>query len=64
MDLGREPLLRDVTVPGGRAVKVWQGQLNTAGVGIEIAEIALDQNATPRECVKHGLRAGPARRGR
>jgi hypothetical protein len=46
MDLGRDPLLRDVPVTGGLAVNVWQGQLCAAGVGIEIAEIALDQNPT------------------
>lgn len=46
MNLG-EPLLRDVLIPGGRAVNVWQGRLNNAGVGIEVAELHLDQNPTP-----------------
>jgi hypothetical protein len=63
MDLRREPLLRDVAVSGGRAMRVWQGQLNNAGVGIEIAEIALDQNPTPAR-MRHvwlARRAGQAR---
>src|SRR4051794_40119229 len=63
MDLGRDPLLRDVIVLSGRATRVWQGQLNAAGVGIEIAEIALDQNATPARMrqVWTARRAGQAR---
>lgn len=63
MDLGREPLLRDVAVTGGRATRIWQGQLNTAGVGIEIAEVALDQNPTPARMRQVWLarRAGQAR---
>ena len=63
MDLGREPLLRDVAVAGGRATRIWQGQLNAAGVGIEIAEVALDQNPTPARMRQVWLarRAGQAR---
>ena len=63
MGLGREPLLRGVTVPGGRATQVWQGQLNAAGVGIEIAEISNDQNATPARMRQAwtARRAGQAR---
>lgn len=63
MDLGREPLLRDVAVAGGRATRIWQGQLNTAGVAIEIAEVALDQNPTPARMRQVWLarRAGQAR---
>lgn len=63
MELGRQPLLRDVGVTGGRATRIWQGQLNAAGVGIEIAEIALDQNATPARMRQAwtGRRAGQAR---
>ena len=63
MDLGREPLLRDVAVAGGRATCIWQGQLNIAGVGIEIAEVALDQNPTPARMRQVWLarRAGQAR---
>jgi hypothetical protein len=63
MDLGREPLLRDVAVAGGRASRIWQGQLNVAGVGIEIAEVALDQNPTPARMRQVWLarRAGQAR---
>src|SRR4051794_22444055 len=63
MDLGRDPLLRSVTVPGGRATRIWQGQLNAAGVGIEIAEVALDQNPTPARMrqVWTARRAGQAR---
>lgn len=63
MELGRDPLLRDVTVSGGREVNVWQGQLNAAGVGIEIAEVALDQNPTPARMRQVWLarRAGQAR---
>lgn len=56
MDLGREPLLREVAVTGGRATRIWQGQLNTAGVGIEIAEVALDQNRHPLACGRSGSR--------
>ena len=63
MDLGCEPLLRGVAVAGGRATRVWQGQLNAAGVGIEITEIALDQNPTPARMRQAWLvrRAGQAR---
>lgn len=63
MDLGREPLLRDVAVPGGRAFRIWQGQLSNAGVGIEIAEARLDQNPTPSRMRQVWLarRAGQAR---
>ncbi|MES2211083.1 MAG: hypothetical protein V4515_13030 [Chloroflexota bacterium] len=63
MDLGREPLLRDVAVAGGRATRIWQGQLNAAGVGIEIAEVALEQNATPARMRQAwtARRAGQAR---
>lgn len=63
MDLGRDPLLRDVGVTGGRATRIWQGQLNVAGVGIEIAEVALDQNPTPARMRQVWLarRAGQAR---
>ncbi|HSW41794.1 MAG TPA: hypothetical protein VLM76_04735 [Patescibacteria group bacterium] len=63
MDLGRDPLLRGVAVSGGRASSVWQGQLNAAGIGIEIAEVALDQNPTPARMRQAWLarRAGQAR---
>lgn len=63
MDLGTEPLLRGVAVPGGHASRIWQGQLNTAGIGIEIAEVALDQNPTPTRIRRAWLarRAGQAR---
>lgn len=63
MDLGRDPLLRDVPVPGGRATQIWRGELNPAGVGIEIAEIALDQAPTPARLRQVWLarRAGQAR---
>jgi hypothetical protein len=63
MDIGREPLLRDVAVAGGRATRIWQGQLNAAGVGIEIAEVVLDQNPTPPRMRQAWLaqRAGQAR---
>ena len=47
MNLGREPLLRDVAIPGGRVVRMWQGELNNAGVGIEVSEVALDHASTP-----------------
>lgn len=46
MELGRAPLLRDVAIPGGRVITMWQGDLNAAGVGVEVSEIALDQNLT------------------
>jgi len=63
MDLGREPLLRDVAVAGGRALRIWQGHLSDAGVGIEIAEVRLDQNPTPSRMRQVWLarRAGQAR---
>jgi hypothetical protein len=63
MDLGREPLLRDVAVAGGRALRIWQGQISNAGVGIEIAEVRLDQNPTPSRMrqVWVARRAGQAR---
>jgi len=63
MDLGRDPLLHGVAVSGGRALNVWQGQLNAAGIGIEIAEVALDQNPTPPRMRQVWLarRAGQAR---
>jgi hypothetical protein len=62
MDLG-EPLLRDVPIPGGRAVAVWQGRLNAAGVGIEVAEVQLEQNPTPARMRQAwtARRAGQAR---
>lgn len=46
MELGRAPLLRDVAIPGGRVISMWQGELNAAGVGVEVSEIAFDQNVT------------------
>lgn len=63
MDLGREPLLRGVAIGGGVASSVWQGQLNAAGVGIEISEVALEQNPTPARMRQAWLarRAGQAR---
>ena len=61
MDLGREPLLRDVAIAGGRATRIWQGQVNAAGVGIEIAEVALDQDPTPAPRTPGSLPVPPVR---
>jgi hypothetical protein len=63
MDLGREPLLGGVPIPGGHAIRIWQGELNPAGIGIEVAEIQLDQNPTPARLRQAwtARRAGQAR---
>jgi hypothetical protein len=63
MDLGREPLLRDVSIPGGRASSIWQGRVNAAGVGIEVAEVELEQSPTPTRLRQAWVarRAGQAR---
>lgn len=63
MDLDRKPLLTDVAIPGGRIIRMWQGELNAAGVGIEVSEVALDQNPTPSRLRQAWVarRAGQAR---
>lgn len=47
LSLATEPYLRDRPLPGGRIERAWQGQLNAAGVGVEVAEVTLEQNPTP-----------------
>jgi hypothetical protein len=63
MDLGREPLLRDIPLPGGRVVRMWQGELSPAGAGIEVSEVELTQNVTPARLRQAwtARRAGQAR---
>ncbi len=63
MSLTRQPLLRNVPIPGGRAVAVWQGEINTAGVGIEVAEVEFAQGPSPTRLRQawNARRAGQAR---
>lgn len=63
MDLGRDPLLRDLSFPGGRVVRMWQGELSPAGVGIEVSEVELTENLTPARLRQAwtARRAGQAR---
>lgn len=63
MDLDREPLLRGIAISGARIVRMWQGELNAAGVGIEVSELTLDQNPTPARLRQAwtARRAGQAR---
>jgi hypothetical protein len=62
-DLGREPYLRDIAIPGGRVTRMWLGKTNAAGVGLEIAEVILDQTPTPARlrAAWTARRAGQAR---
>ena len=63
IDLGREPHLRDIAIPGGRVTRMWLGKTNAAGVGLEIAEVVLDQTLTPTRlrAAWSARRAGQAR---
>lgn len=47
LDLGREPTLRDRAFPGGRVIRLWEGQRNAAGSALEISEVELDAAVTP-----------------
>jgi len=62
-DLGREPHLRDIAIPGGHVTRMWLGKTNAAGVGLEIAEVVLDQTPTPTRlrAAWTARRAGQAR---
>jgi hypothetical protein len=46
LELDRQPLLRDLDLPGGRIMALWQGTPGAAGVGLEISQLALDQAPT------------------
>ena len=63
MELRRTPLLRDVAVPGGSVSRSWQGEIGNLGYGIEVSELALDQNPTASRLrqVWTARRAGQAR---
>ena len=48
IDLGREPLLREIPLPsGGVVARLWQGRTNAAGVGIELSQLRLAHPPTP-----------------
>ncbi len=59
LDLGREPTLRDRPFPGGRVVRLWEGQRNATGTALEVSEVALDETITPARL----RQAWEARRG-
>lgn len=63
IELELKPLLFDITIPGGRIPRMWQGPVNAAGIGIEVSEIVLAQSPTASRLRQawQARRAGQAR---
>lgn len=63
LDLGREPRITGIQVPGGRVSALWEGPPGLGGVGIEVSQLELGQNPTAGRLrqVWNARRAGTSR---